>query len=287
MVFIIPSFAFSITSVICVNRSFLMLLHFIWLIFYFQEPLFPPWKISAPETTVILGLSLNWNSFHRSKLSRCARQQLDDLPLQHSRITKSLDLRGICLVTSPESKSDYIEDVRYLCSLFKTAGVFFKLATTVWVLLSKTYRVKSQKQRMWSPPLLLNLKEHDWRKKNASIWLWDRVSSWCQQGPARSATISNRLSLAADRCMQGHVSCCQWLTYIYVSSTRYYITSDVKGQGAASSPRASCGIWRQNNWFSFCWGVVTHQTHRRIWRECKSCVWFVWVSGPAELLYCW
>lgn len=106
-----------------------MLLHFIWLKFYFQEP--PPWKINAPETTVILGLSLNWNSFYRSKLSPFAHQQLDDLQLQHSKITKSLDLRGICLVTSPENKSDYIEDACYLCSLFKTAGMFLKLASPV------------------------------------------------------------------------------------------------------------------------------------------------------------
>lgn len=157
---------------------------------------------------------------------------------------------------------------------------------TFWVLLHKTCWMKSQKQCMWSPPLLLNLKEHDWRKKNASIWPWDTGSSWCQQGPARSAIFSNRLSLGADRRIQCHNSCFQWLTYIYVSSTRYYITSDVKGQGAASSQRVSCGIWHQNNWSWFRWGVVTHRA-RRVWRECKSCVWFVSVSGPAELLYCW
>lgn len=157
---------------------------------------------------------------------------------------------------------------------------------TFWALLYKTYWMKSQKQCMWSPPLLLNLKGHDWRKKNASIWLWDRVSSWCQQGPARSAIFSNRLSLGADWCIKGHVSSFS-VADIYlclINTVLYHLWC--QRSGCRKLPEGVLWNLASENWFWFCWGVVTHHTHQ-LWRECKSCVWFVSVSGPAELLFCW
>lgn len=156
-----------------------------------------------------------------------------------------------------------------------------------WDQLYKRYWIKSQERCMWWSPLLWKPTGHDWGRKNASIWLRDAVGAPGASGAwLAPPSSSNRLSLAADRThtMQHFLLCSGW--HIYVSSTRYYIASDIKGGGAVSPPVVA-DLWViAAGFFGSFWGVFAHRA-RLICAERKSCAWFVLVCHPAKLLYCW